>query len=163
MHRARLILAVLVGSVLAGCERPPAKDANAPTTQPGTTLDEVKERTQQAATAAADYVQRKRDEFMQQVQPQLDKLEQRYEQAKERLSEAARQAKPEVEKHMDELRQKVQDAREQMHEAAKAGGEAWDTAKQRLQDAMKDLRDELDKVAPTTQSAEGEEATPSES
>jgi chromosome segregation ATPase len=160
MHRARLILALAAGCVLAGCERPPAGDANAPTTQPGTTLNDVKERTQQAATAAADYVQRKRDEFMQQVQPQLDKLEERYEQAKERLSEAARQAQPEVEKRMEELRQKVREARQQVEDAAQKGGEAWEQAKQRLHDAMQNLRDELDKVAPTTQPAEGEEAAP---
>jgi chromosome segregation ATPase len=134
-----LLIAGLVVVGLAGCEDDEvdvARDAESPTT-----AEDVQREVGEAIGAAGEYFGEKKDEFLADSQDELDTLEARFAELKERGAEAAGQADEELADLRVEVSEKLARAKEELQDLKQAGGDAWDEALSDFRSAMEDLQE----------------------
>jgi polyhydroxyalkanoate synthesis regulator phasin len=135
MRASARIGVIVVLALVWGCERSePTGGAggNAATqpaaTQPATsggTLEDMKQKGQQAAEMAARIIREVRQKYQQQAVDELARCDEQIKVLREKLTQATDEARPELEKRVEELSRRVQDARALLEQANAASDEAW--------------------------------------
>lgn len=150
MHTRNLILVTCFLVVIAGCEQQPP-GGTSPTTQPTTgavTLEDVQRSAGEAAGKAYAYVREKTAEYRRRLEPTLDAAEAEIQKLRNRLSEAAEEARPEIERRIEDLREKAAAAREKFERVQDASGAAWEEARGGMEAALEELRAALEEGTP---------------
>ncbi len=150
------IAAVVLILVASGCEQSPS--ATGTSTQPAdhTTLNDVAQKTGEAAGAAVDYAIEKKEQLRRWVQQELPKVDRQIDELTDAVQRKADAARPVVEKRLEQLREGVAAARQRVEELKEQAGPALEKAREQLHEAVDDLQRALGhepETQPTTQPA----------
>jgi hypothetical protein len=136
------LLVVSVAPLTLGCE---SATSSSPSTYSKTTIADEKVRDAENATAAAakattEAVIAKRDEYAREMNNQLDELDAKLAELKDRAVQAEGQAKKNLDKKLDEAKVKRDAAAKQLEELKLASAERWEKIKVGMGKAVDDLK-----------------------
>ena len=90
-----------------------------------TTSQEVKQKTSEAATAAADYTKEQKDQFEKDMKAKYAELQTEIASMKKQASEATGSAKKEMDAQIATLEKKQSDMKSDLRKLGKSSGAAW--------------------------------------
>ncbi len=132
-----LSLALTASLVSLGCE----KANSSSSTKPGDTkAAEAKKKIEEAAEATAAAARAKRDEYVKEMNKQLDALNVKYDEWKAKTLKAEGEAKKELEKKLDEAKVKRDAAAKKLNEVKEASLDRWEKVKEGVGSAFDDLK-----------------------
>jgi hypothetical protein len=132
-HSTVLMSALLAGFFVAGCkpESNPATEAK---------LARAKEEIKKAAEATAEAASAKKDEYVCEMNKQLEALNVKMADLKERASRAAGETKKDLEKKLEEAKAKHSTVSTKLEELKDASADRWEKLKEGLSNAVGDLK-----------------------
>lgn len=133
MRRMTLLsLAICGGFLLFGCkESNPATEAK---------VANAKEQIKKAAQATAEAASAKKDEYVKEMNKQLEVLDAKIADLKERSAKAAGEAKKDLEKKLEDAKAKHSTAAKKLEELKEASAEQWEKLKEGMSKAFGDLK-----------------------
>ena len=136
MRFTGILSLVLVPVLLSvGCEK------NASSTKPSDVkVANAKEKIKDAADATAAAAKAKQDEYVRDMNKQLDELNAKYEEWKAKAVKAEGQAKKDLEKKLEEAKVKHDAAAKKLEELKTAGADRWEKVKEGVGSAFEDLK-----------------------
>lgn len=136
MRFAGILSLALSGAVLSlGC----GTDTS-PTPAAGSKISSAKEKIKDAADATTEAAKAKRDEYVREMQKQLDKLDAKYEELKASAAKAEGQSKKDLEKKVEAAKVKRDAAAKKLEELKAAGADRWEKVKESVGNAFDDLK-----------------------
>jgi polyhydroxyalkanoate synthesis regulator phasin len=138
----RLTIAILAATSLAlvGCgkEETPVKQ--------DVTAKEVKQEAKEAVSAAAQYAQQGKDEFVKSAEMKMEELKAKTAQLKQDAQAASGEARANLERQIQALEEKSESTQARLSELKNSSGGAWQDMKQGFGDAMTELDQSYDKA-----------------
>jgi len=132
---------VLAIAVLAACGK-----SEEPPVQPKVTAGEVKKQTMEAASAATQYVQQEKDQFVASAEKEMGALKGKLAELKSSAQVAGGEAKTKLELRIKALDEKLRAAQAKIGEIKDSSGDAWKQLKQGSSNAMADLSRSYDEA-----------------
>jgi hypothetical protein len=131
-----LALAVSVSMLMLGCQKP-----NSSSTKPGDIkIEEAKKKISEAADATTAAAKAKRDEYVADMNKQLDALNVKYEEWKAKATTAQGDAKKELDKKLEQAKVKRDEAAKKLNEVKEASLDRWEKVKDGVGSAFEDLK-----------------------
>jgi DNA anti-recombination protein RmuC len=130
-------LALATALLSVGCEKANSSSATKPS---DTKMDEAQKKAKEAAEAAAAAAKAKRDEYVKDMNKQLDALNVKYEEWKAKAAKAEGQAKKDLENKLDEMKVKRDAATKKLNEVKEASLDRWEKVKEGFGSAFDDLK-----------------------
>jgi hypothetical protein len=144
-----LIVAVLLVSVIA-CERTELPGKKGGTTQPATSaapttrdrsaVDELKDKAGAAATQAVGVAREAREQYREDAERELARLDAYVDELKKKLEQSAEDARPAIEQQIKEWNEKAHAARDTLERLKNASGDAWQEFRKGLDGALSEFR-----------------------
>jgi hypothetical protein len=129
-------LAVSASMLMLGCEKPKSSS-----TKPGDIkVDEAKKKISEAADATTAAAKAKRDEYVADMNKQLDALNVKYEEWKAKATKAEGEAKKELDKKLEQAKVKRDEAARKLNEVKEASLDRWEKVKDGVGSAFEDLK-----------------------
>jgi len=136
-----LLLVAATGAILGfwGCR----EDTDDVAGEPGspTTAEEVRQKSDEALGAAAEYLGQKKDEFVAYAEKQVGELERNFEDLSRTSSEAADQTDRRLEDLRAEVGKRLSRARDELGDLRDAGEQTWQKAAAEFGSALTEVRE----------------------
>lgn len=110
------------------------------------TACEVKKQTMEAASAATQYVQQEKDQFVASAEKEMEALKDKLAELKSSAQVASGEAKTKLERRIKALDEKLSATQAKISEIKDSSGDAWKHLKQGSSDAMAELSRSYDEV-----------------
>jgi len=130
----RLLIPVVLGAALSlgACEKKASADKVSPA--------EVQEKVADAMQSAADYAKQEKDEYVAQVQKEMDEARQDIDRLKAKAKTAGTKAKAEIERDIKVAEAKWDVAEKKLRELKAAGVESWKHLRADMDKAVDDVK-----------------------
>jgi myosin heavy subunit len=121
-------------------------DDHARTYKPNATDASVKKEAKEALEATKDYAAKKRDEFWVDMQKELDALDKRLDELRDRALNANAEIRKEIDDSRVDIEKKRTTARVKLEELKSAAANRWEDLQKAIRSAVDDTRSALDKA-----------------
>ena len=122
------------------------------------TLEDVQQQTAEAARTLWDFAKNKSEEFRDAMAREMNGIDARMAQLRERASELSGAAREKMDEQLVQLEEKRKELAEQLERASANSGEAWDETKAGIRKAYEEVSDALGRAYAELQSPAEEDA-----
>jgi len=106
--------------------------------------EKLKREGKDAAEAAGDYAEEKKEDFVAATRDKMSGLDKRIDKLQERAAEASGEAKQKMEETLEDLKKQRKELADRLDKLADQSGEAWNDLKQGISKGYEDLQRSVD-------------------